>query len=131
MSTATPHPTLAAPQVSPENQPYWEAAAAGRLLLKSCLDCGKPHWYPRPLCPHCGSDRTEWRQASGRGEVYSHTLLPGQPPVVVAYVRLEEGVTMLSHVVGCEPAAVRVGQPLRLAFATAADGRALPVFEPA
>jgi uncharacterized OB-fold protein len=131
MSATLPVRKLPAPQVSPENKPYWEAAAAGRLLLKFCLDCGKPHWYPRPLCPRCFSERTEWRPASGRGSVYSHTLVAGPQPFVVAYVRLEEGVTMLSNVVGCEPSAVHIGQPLRLAFATAENGQAVPVFEPA
>jgi len=131
MSEAAPDRKIPAPQASPENRAFWEAAAAGRLLLRWCLDCGKPHWYPRPVCPRCLSARTEWKAASGRATVYSFTHAPGPAPLIVAYVRLDEGITMLSNIVRCPPAEVRIGQALRVAFAAAEDGQAVPVFEPA
>lgn len=131
MSEAAHIRKIPAPQISPENRFFWEAAAEGRLLLRWCLDCGKPHWFPRPICPLCLSDRTEWKAASGHATVYSYTCVAGPQPLVVAYVRLAEGITMLSNIVRCEPAEVRIGQALRLAFATAENGQAVPVFEPA
>lgn len=131
MSQADPKKGIPAPQISPENAEFWRAAAEGRLLLRWCNDCGKPHWYPRPVCPRCFSDRTEWRPASGRGTVYTYTEIAGAAPLVAAYVRLEEGVTMLSNIVGCGPGGIRIGQPVRLTFAAADNGQAVPVFEPA
>ena len=58
---------IPAPPSSPEIQAFWDAAAAGRLAIKRCAACGQAHHYPRALCPFCGSDRTEWRDATGRG----------------------------------------------------------------
>jgi uncharacterized OB-fold protein len=76
---------IATPPVTPETQPFWEAAAAGRLLFKRCLACGEPHHCPRPICPFCGSDRTEWRDALGRGTVHSYSVMRRAPvPYAIA-----------------------------------------------
>ncbi|WP_411860341.1 Zn-ribbon domain-containing OB-fold protein [Cupriavidus sp. TA19] len=56
---------------NPESLPFWRAAEEGVLLGKACSDCGKLHWYPRAICPFCGSDHTEWKPLSGRGTVYA------------------------------------------------------------
>ena len=56
-----------APAVNPENKTYFDAAATGKLLVKCCTACAQYHHYPRTLCPHCFSDKTEWREAQGVG----------------------------------------------------------------
>ena len=28
------------------------------IVFPHCPACGRFHWYPRPACPHCGSDDT-------------------------------------------------------------------------
>jgi uncharacterized OB-fold protein len=58
------------PMRSPENQPFWDAAAQGRFMVKRCKSCGQLHWYPRALCPFCQGD-TEWQACSGEGEIYT------------------------------------------------------------
>ena len=57
---------LPAPGVTPETEAFVAAARAGRLMLPWCADCGRTHWYPRALCPHCSSTRLHWKPASGR-----------------------------------------------------------------
>ena len=42
---------LPAPPVTPESAPFFEAAAAGKFLLRRCTACGRAHWYPRAVCP--------------------------------------------------------------------------------
>ena len=54
-----------------------------------------------------------------------------EPPYVIAYVRLEEGPTVLTRIVDADPDGLRCGQPVRLAFRPAPDGAAVPVFVPA
>src|SRR5271156_1086453 len=94
---------LAAPQPNPETQPYWDAAANGKLLVKKCLACGRPHHYPRSICPHCFSDRTEWTTASGKGTIYSYSVMRrAEVPYVIAYVTLDEGTTMMTNIVDCD-----------------------------
>jgi len=122
---------IAAPAVTPDTKVFWEAAAAGRLVLKRCLACGEAHHYPRALCPFCGSDRTEWRDATGRGIVYSYSVMRRvQPPYAIAYVTLEEGVTMMTNIVDCDLDAIRVGQPVRVVWKPTDGGPPVPMFTP-
>jgi hypothetical protein len=115
----------------PETLPFWQAAAEGRLLLKFCRLCGRTHWYPRALCPHCHSADLEWREASGKGTVYSFTVVRrAEPPYVLALVRLDEGTTLLTNIVDCDPDSVRIGQRVALCFRPAREGRSMPYFRP-
>lgn len=116
---------------SPENADYWRAARAGRLLVKRCTACGKPHYYPRAHCPFCGSTRTEWIESSGLGSIYSFTVVRrAHPPYVPAYVTLPEGVTMLTQIVDCKPDSVFIGQAVRVVFLPTDESRHVPMFTP-
>ena len=121
---------IPAPSINAENKPYFDAAAKGVLLIKRCAACGKPHFYPRTLCPFCFSERTEWVEAKGTGTVYSYSVMRPGGPFVIAYVALDEGVTMLSNIVDCDPASVRIGQRVRVVFRQADGGAAVPMFSP-
>jgi uncharacterized protein len=118
----------AAPLMSAETKPYFDAAAEGRLLIKRCLDCGQPHFYPRSICPHCFSERTEWQEASGRGTVYSFSVMRAGGPFVIAYVTLEEGPAMLTNIVDCDPASVRIGDEVRVVFRPTQGDAVVPMF---
>ena len=123
---------IPAPKVLPETLAYWQAADAGRLLVKRCTACGEHHHYPRDICPFCWSEATEWREAAGTGAVYSFsTMGQGEAAYTLAYVQLDEGPVMMSNLVGAEPGAWAVGQRVRVAFAPSEGGHAVPVFEPA
>ena len=123
---------IPAPEANPETRSFWEAAADGRLLIGKCRSCGKPHYYPRAICPLCGSDATEMVQASGRGVVYSYSVMRRVPvPYALAYVTLEEGVTMMTNLVDCDLDAIRIGQRVRLVFKPTDGGPPVPMFTPA
>jgi uncharacterized OB-fold protein len=128
-----------APTVSPEAKAYWDATAEGRLLLQRCSDCEAVVWYPRGLCPACGGTRLEWFEASGRGTVYSFTVIrrgaagpyAGTEPYVLAYVELEEGPRVLTNVVDCDPGSVSIGDAVSAVFHDTGEGSALVRFRPA
>ena len=122
---------IAAPAVNPENRPYFDAAAQGRLLVKRCAACGKLHFYPRAICPHCFSDRTEWQEAAGTGTIYSYSVMRHGVAYAIAYVTLDEGVTMLTNIVDCDLDALRIGQKVRVVFKPAEGGTMVPMFAPA
>src|SRR5277367_994800 len=110
-----------APAVMPETAAFWAATARGELLLARCPACGAVIWYPRGLCPDCGSTSVEWVAASGRGTVYSFTVVRrGEGryreavPYVLAYVELDEGPRMLTNIVDCPTEDVRVGQSVEV-----------------
>jgi uncharacterized OB-fold protein len=119
---------LAAPLINPENRPYFDAAAQGKLVLKRCAACGKLHFYPRAICPHCFSDRTEWHEAAGTGTIYSYSVMRQAIPFAIAYVTLVEGVTMLTNLVDCDLDALRIGQKVRVVYKPAEGGTMLPMF---
>ncbi|WP_281915070.1 Zn-ribbon domain-containing OB-fold protein [Caldimonas thermodepolymerans] len=111
---------------------YWQAASEGRLLIKRCRACGQAHFYPRDICPHCLSADTEWIESSGTGSLYSYSrVVRGSDDWTIAFVRLDEGVTMMSNVVDCDPAQLRVGLPVSVVFRPAAGGHVVPMFRPA
>jgi hypothetical protein len=117
-------------------EPFWDATRDGRLLLQWCTDCGVPVWYPREVCPGCLGSGLEWRETGGQGVVYACTVehtaqTPAlEAPYVVALVELDEGVRLLSNVVGCPPDQVAVGDRVRVTWEPLSDGRQLPLFEP-
>lgn len=129
-----------APTPTPETQPYWDAAAEGRLVLPRCRACGTVIWYPRALCPGCQSVDVEWFEASGRGTVYSYTVNrtgradhPSYRDVdvhVLAYVELAEGPRVLTNIVDVDPDGVRCGQPVQAVFHGTDGGSALVRFAP-
>lgn len=125
------------PEVTPETDPFWTAAANERLLIGECDDCGLRFFYPRALCPDCFGDVT-LINVEGTGEVYTYTVveqLEGWPedevPILVAYVELDAGPRMITNVVDCDPADVSVGTNVEVSFVPSESGNiAVPVFTP-
>jgi uncharacterized protein len=109
--------TIPSPIVSVENEAFWNAAKQGRFLVPTCSACGKAHWYPRAICPFCSSDKIEWRPASGKGTIYTYSVMRrAKEPYAIAYVTLAEGLTMMTNIVDCDFDALRVGQPVAVVF---------------
>jgi hypothetical protein len=125
-----------------ETARYWEATREGKLLIKTCRTCKRAFFYPRSHCPRCWSTDTDWVESSGRGTVYTFTVvfqndLPPfreRLPYVVAIIELDEGVRMTSNVEGVAPEDVRCGMAVQVAFRDEQRGDetiAIPVFRPA
>lgn len=122
---------IPAPRVLPETLAYWQAADEGRLLVKRCQSCGQVHHYPRDICPHCLSSDTVWQDAAGTGTVYSlSTMGTGEAAYTLAFVTLDEGVTVMTNLVDCDPSTVRIGDKVRVVFQPSQGGHAVPMFTP-
>ncbi|HEX9183212.1 MAG TPA: OB-fold domain-containing protein [Burkholderiales bacterium] len=108
------------PPSGPEKQ-YLDKLAAGRFEIQRCAACTKHVFYPRVLCPHCGSERLDWVAPSGRGTVYSTTIVRRKPAdggdYNVCLVDLVEGPRMLSRVAGVAPGEVRIGMAVKARLA--------------
>ena len=123
--------TYPAPAISLETEAYWAGANEGKLLLKKCNACGKTHFYPRAICPHCQSSDTAWYEAAGQGTIYSYSVMRrGQTPYAIAYVTLAEGITMLTNIVDCDHDALAIGQAVEVTFRQSEGEQAIPVFRP-
>lgn len=124
---------LMAPVTTPETEAFWNAAKEGRFVVPHCGGCGKSHWYPRAICPHCGSDDVSLTEASGKGTIYTYSVMRRAPvPYCIAYVTLEEGPSMLTNIVDGDLDSIHVGQAVTVVFKpTEEDGPPLPMFTPA
>ncbi|WP_411079912.1 Zn-ribbon domain-containing OB-fold protein [Streptomyces sp. cmx-18-6] len=137
-------PRFDRPEPDAFTRPYWDAAGEGRLLIRRCAGCGRAHHYPREFCPYCWSEDVGWERASGHATLYTWSVvhrndLPpfgGRVPYVAAVVDLAEGPRMMTEVVECAHADLRVGMRLTVTFKVGEgeeDGEgeeALPVFRP-
>jgi uncharacterized OB-fold protein len=125
-----------APIVTEDSAAFWDAADEGRLVGQRCAACGRLRHPPRPMCPECRSLDVEVVELSGRGVVYSYALLhhPQHPafeyPVLAVLIDLDEGIRIVSNVVGVEPDQVRIGLPVQVEFVSTDGDHRVPVFRP-
>jgi uncharacterized OB-fold protein len=124
------------PATNPETRPFWAATTEGRLVLARCGN-GHVIWYPRVICPDCHSTGVEWITASGRGRIYTYTVVhrargayQDATPYVVAYVELAEGPRIVTNIVGADPSTVHIGQEVEAVFADTGGDAALVRFRP-
>ena len=130
------------PAITPEAKPFWDAAAQNKLTMQRCQDCRVWVWTPRPSCNECGSERVEWTSMSGRGEVYSFTVIrqvvgraaskafEPEIPFVVAWVDLDEGPRMITNIVIDDAEKLVIDQPLTFVPAEE-QGHGIARFKPA
>ena len=129
------------PEITPVTQPFWEAAAKGKLVLQRCKSCGELIWCPRSFCAECGGDELEWTPVSGRGTVYSFTVIrevvsrgargfEKEIPYIVAWIDLDEGPRLVSNLVDCPLERAEIGIAVEVFFEEAGRGIFLPKFKP-
>ncbi len=124
------------PMADSEAVAWWEAAAEHRLVVQRCTECAHTRLPPTPICPECRSEGSEWHEVSGRGEIYSYTVvhrpiaLDQQVPFVIAVVALEGagGVRMISNIVDADPDELSIGLALEVAWEDMSDDLAIPRF---
>lgn len=136
MSTINGRPL---PRIDKDSERYWASAHDHDLQLQRCTVCGRFRFYPSRACHYCQSLEFEWAEVSGRGEVYTYSILKrarGNPfeellPLTLVLVKLEEGPTMMSNLIDCPGEDVRIGLPVEVAYEDLDDEISLPVFRPA
>jgi uncharacterized OB-fold protein len=119
----------------PYTEPFWQAAKDDRLVAPACGACGTFRMPPTPFCPHCRSEDVDWRELSGRGTVYSFSVVHGYPGIpditlVAAVVELPDApdARLVTNVVDVDPAEVHIGDELEVLFSPISDGWKVPLF---
>jgi len=94
-------------------QTFEDNLAKGEFKIQQCKECGQHVFYPRQLCNHCGSSSLKWVEISGRGTVYSTSVVRRKPErggdYNISLIDLEEGPRMMSRVMDVEPTEVTIG----------------------
>lgn len=124
------------PAPTRDNAPFYEAARKGELRFQCCSACHTFRHYPRPSCPRCLSREYTWQRSSGRGEVYTWTIVRGPTlpafehklPYNVVDVLMDEGVHFVSEVLDCPPEAIHAGMKVEAVFVPASDDITLVKF---
>lgn len=121
---------------TPDSQRFWQELAEGRFTIPWCAECDTWVWHPRTVCPRCLSTVDVERTLSGKGEVYSFSVVHRGAegfekvvPYVLAYVAMEGGPTVLANIVGRASLDVSIGERVRLVAPDAADSVAAARFE--
>lgn len=122
------------PRPSDLTSPHWDGCRDGELKVQRCQDCNAYVFIPQDHCTSCFSDRLEWVTSSGKGQVYSYTVihrpqrLEFEVPYAVAIIELEEGWHMLSNIVDCDFDSIEVGMPVEVTYRKMSDEITLPMF---
>ena len=129
------------PMPDPVTQPFWDSTKAHAMKIQRCNDTGKFFFYPRGLSPYTLSDNISWEPVSGKGTLHAFTIVQNQRqpgfaeevPYVVAMVELDEGVRMMTNLIGVEadPEHVKIGMPVEVVYEDVSEEITLPKFKPA
>lgn len=133
-------PSVIPPMPGPHDAYFWDGVKERQLLLRKCAGCGELQHPPTPMCGNCHSLEWETQKAAGRGTVYSwivskHPSLPtgsieAAEPRIVALVELDEGVRLVSNLIGVDSADVQNGMTVEVTFVDCGDDIVLPQFTP-
>jgi hypothetical protein len=117
---------------------YWDASREKKLVIQYCKKTGKYQHIPRANSIYTGKRDLEWREVSGKGEVFSFTVarrarppFQGSEPFLIALVTLKEGVNVMANVVNCTLEDMRIGLPVEPYWHPMPDGTNLLMFQPA
>lgn len=126
------------PRPTAETENYWRGCHNHELWVQKCTDCNRHQFYPRMFCTSCMSPKITWVRASGKGKVASFTIVRravsnayvSEIPYFVALIQLDEGPTMMSNVVQCDPEQVFIGMAVKVVFEDWSEKVSIPKFSP-
>lgn len=128
------------PEINSLTAPFWEYCRKHELRMQFCRRCGEWIWYPKAICPKCGKgDQIVWERLSGKGSVYSFTIIrqvidnsdsfSKDIPFVIALIELDEGPRIYSNIVGTSYDSVSIGDRVEVVFEDITNEITLPKFK--
>src|SRR5262245_887046 len=116
---------------------YWDGTREKKLLLQYDAATGRYQFYPRPASLATGRRKLEWREVSGKGEIFSFTIarrtrepFRGHEPFFIVLVTLDEGVNVMGNMVGCSLEDMKIGLRVKPYWAPLPNGTHLLMFTP-
>ena len=121
------------------SRPFWEATKRHELVMPRCRTCSKIFFYPREQCPNCYSSDLDWTQVSGKGRLYTFTVVhqtahpafQPEAPHIYAIIQLNEGPRMPSNLIGCDIEDAQIDMAVEAVFDDASEDYTLVKFKPA
>ena len=117
---------------------YYGFCARGELRFQRCDDCGRWRHPPRVLCARCGSPRWTWTRSTGRGRVFTwtvvhqamHPAFASEVPYAVLVVEMDEGVRLAANLRGAAPDELCLDWPVEVEFEVRDGTLTVPTFRP-
>jgi uncharacterized protein len=135
MSQETPARRVPAENAFTDSAAFWQGTREGKLVLQYCTETGRFQHFPRPVSLATGRRTLGWKEVSGNGTIYSHTVLrtpglgaDGRLPCPLALVDLDEGVRILANLPGADLDRLKIGARVRLIWDTLAGDARYPAF---
>jgi uncharacterized OB-fold protein len=112
------------PQSTEYSEGFWEGVRRGELVVQRCTDCECLRHYPQPMCADCHGTAFDWAPVSGLGAIYSYTVSHSafhpawkdHVPYVLATIELDEGIRMITDLLGVDPESIAIGQRVEVYF---------------
>lgn len=120
-----------------DNAHFWQGLRDGKLLIQKCDDCGELRHPPQPMCEHCQSLNWSTIESKGKGTVYTYTVMhypeipPFDYPNAIVLVDLEEGVRIVSQLIGTKPDDIEIGMKVEMKLTEVQEDMTLPLFHAA
>jgi uncharacterized protein len=116
---------------------YWDATREKRLIVQYDTRSGKYQFFPRATSIYDGHRNLDWREVSGKGEIFSYTIayrarppFQGHEPFVIGLVTLDEQVNVMANIVHCDRDRLNIGLRVKPFWAPLSNGTHLLMFEP-
>ena len=127
------------PAPNPLTQAFWDGARRHEMLFQHCQACGNWQHPPTPTCTNCVSTDLKFEEVTGRGAIYSYTIMyhvgdkrfAAAVPYASVIVELDEapGVLIAGNLLGVPASEAHVGRRVRVIFEQLTDQITLPQFE--
>lgn len=126
------------PAITLDTEEFWKSTKAHEAKLQKCNNCGKFWYYPGPLCHYCGSRDFTWTPITGKGSIWTYSLLErakGNPyeddvPIAIIIVQLDDGPMMMSNLFDYEDEELAIGTRVTIDYEDVDDEVTLIVFTP-
>ena len=124
------------PELDGLSAQFYAYCKQSALHFQRCSDCATFRHVPREMCPVCNSFNWEWAPSSGKGTVYTwtvvnralHPAFADATPMAPVVVEMEEGVRLLANMLDCPPEELTIGMPVEIAFEAVTEDVTLPRF---
>jgi len=100
---------------------FYKFMNEGRLMAGRCLNCGKIHLPPRPLCDRCLSKDFEWTSLPNLGKLMAYTIIHVAPvqfqasaPYLIGVVRLDNGLKIPGMIRNASSEQIKIGMSLSM-----------------
>ncbi len=137
MSTdTTERPPRPRPGITRDTAHFWAGLEDGKLLIQKCSGCVALRFPPEPMCPHCQSLEWDTIESKGAGTVYSWVAMHHPPipafeyPNLIALIELEEGVRVVSNIIGIPKDEIKIGMKVQAEFVQTDPELTLHQFRP-